>query len=138
MNYIEDEYDGAAPPRSHTRSQIHLGEEDTQLMWMLFNLPSKSAEALEANGSGGNYTPDVADMAFCDQEDVGEQEPATTLLGQMVEPHLPNLSAGKFSRLGSPETSYRDWSLFGRSWADYIPGDLISIDPMVGGSTYQW
>ncbi|KAH7080131.1 hypothetical protein BKA63DRAFT_236386 [Paraphoma chrysanthemicola] len=42
LNYVEEEYDGAAPP--HSNHEIHLAEEDLLLMWRLFDYSSMSAK----------------------------------------------------------------------------------------------
>ncbi|KAF2820158.1 hypothetical protein CC86DRAFT_471309 [Ophiobolus disseminans] len=135
MNYVEDEYDGAAP--SSSPRQVSLGDEDMQLMWMLFDLPSKSTRMHELSAES-EYTSNMEDVPFCDQTGSAEQDPTTRFLSRMDDPNLANIAGGTLSGLGSPEASYRDWSLFGRSWADNIPGDLAANDPMMVGSIYQW
>ena len=42
LNYVEEEYDGAAPPGANNR--VHLEEEDLLLMWKLFDYASTSTK----------------------------------------------------------------------------------------------
>lgn len=42
LNYVEEEYDGAAPP--NTNNQVHLAEEDLLLMGQLFDYTQTSTK----------------------------------------------------------------------------------------------
>jgi len=59
MNYIEDEYDGAAP--SCSPREAVLGEEDMQLMWKLFDFVLGPADIGE-KAMSPIERPSMADM----------------------------------------------------------------------------
>lgn len=115
-------------------------------MWRLFDFPSNPARLHEPDDWVSEPSPDVGTINLSshiahshNQEGAEEQFRSPRLFSGVGESQLP-MSIGTLSGLASPEASYGDWSLFGRSWEDYMSGDFTFNDPMMmtTGFTSQW
>jgi len=68
MNYVEAEYDGAAPPRRGR--QVHLEEQDLRLLWKLFDYALiSSTKSTSKPVPSDAYTPNMTSILSYDDAD---------------------------------------------------------------------
>ncbi|KAH6644655.1 hypothetical protein C7974DRAFT_25537 [Boeremia exigua] len=121
LNYVEEEYDGAAPPDAN--NQVYLAEEDLLLMWKLFEYASTSTKP--NSGYAFDAEPDYVMRSV--RPDLRESSTLTD--GQESGHPSPNTAAGMtvHSRLDDIAVrSYGDTPLSGGSTFNYF---LLNHEP---------
>lgn len=124
INYVEEEYSGAVPVNGVC--QVFLGEEDQQLMWKLFHYASKQGRTYESHELQHDSTPNATGegpvSAILGPLNIreGPNQSSTNDYNHALDQDVPSLFLGTISSLGTPDTNYGDWSLFGKSWLGYF------------------
>ncbi|KAF2123428.1 hypothetical protein P153DRAFT_361995 [Dothidotthia symphoricarpi CBS 119687] len=114
MNSVEEEYDGAAPPNG--ARQVHLEEEDLQLMWRLFDFASTSTKLHADYALDEEWAPDMtiipqnADDVPIDMDFHIPRNPhaSTGMLVQATNSSMPNIAVGSIYSFGTFDIPYGD------------------------------
>ncbi|KAG9186771.1 hypothetical protein G6011_09879 [Alternaria panax] len=127
LNYVEEEYDGAAPPDG--ANQVHIEEEDLLLLWRLFDYAltstkSNSECALDEEPNSAMYgvPPNFSvssNAVNCQISANSSPSPSVGMLIQATNAGLEDIAY----------QAYGNTSLSGGTAFNYFPEDLNSIHP---------
>ncbi|KAF7676700.1 hypothetical protein GT037_004912 [Alternaria burnsii] len=127
LNYIEEEYDGAAPPEG--ANQVHLEEEDLLLLWRLFDYtltsPKSNSECAfdEQSNTAMHSVPPLfnASSNFANNQSSINPSPSSSA-GMLIQTTSAGLEDIAFQ-------AYGDTSVSGGTAFNYFPDDIDSLHP---------
>jgi hypothetical protein len=127
LNYIEEEYDGAAPPEG--ANQVHLEEEDLLLLWRLFDYaltsPKSNSECAfdeESNTAMHSVPPLFNASSNVANNQLSINPSPSSSAGMLIQTTSAGLEDIAFQACG-------DTSVSGGTAFNYFPDDIDSLHP---------
>ncbi|KAH8629534.1 Regulatory protein CAT8 [Alternaria alternata] len=125
LNYIEEEYDGAAPPKG--ANQVHLEEEDLLLLWRLFDYaltsPKSNSECAfdeESNTAMHSVPPLFNASSNVANNQLSINPSPSSSAGMLIQTTSAGLEDIAFQ-------AYGDTSVSGGTAFNYFPDDIDSL-----------
>ncbi|RYN63713.1 hypothetical protein AA0117_g10708 [Alternaria alternata] len=127
LNYIEEEYDGAAPPEG--ANQVHLEEEDLLLLWRLFDYaltsPKSNSECAfdeESNTAMHSVPPLFNASSNVANNQLSINPSPSSSAGMLIQTTSAGLEDVAFQ-------AYGDTSVSGGTAFNYFHDDIDSLHP---------